>query len=324
MSYERGEDLTGSDVLTDGKLVNSSCSLPQKEEIHCRKVLKRVHGLREYAKLCDVILRCEGKEIPTHRAVLAACSPYFLAMFTHELRESSQQVVDLKDVNPEILSALVDFVYTGVIDISVQNVQEVLSVASLLQITEVMELCCSFLHKKLEPQNCLGIRNFAEAHGCQDLSNAIDRYAMKNFSEVAKSQEFLQHSCQNIEKLIRSSELCVNNEQEVFEAIVTWVKHDPEEREPMLPKLMKHVRFPLLPVKYLVKEVDSCDLVKRSLDCRDYVDEAKQYHLMPEERSFLEATERMVPRKSTVGTLFAVGGKESSESITRAVECYTL
>ena len=324
MAHERGQDLTGSDVLCGANSSRVSLPPPEKEETHCRKVLKRVHSLRKYAKLCDVILRCEGKEIPTHRAVLAACSPYFQAMFTNELKESSQQVVDLKDVHPDILADLVDFIYTGVIDISVQNVQDVLSVASLLQVTEVMELCCSFLHRNLEPQNCLGIRNFAEAHGCQELSNAVDQYALKNFSEVAKGPEFLQHSCQNIEKLIKSSELYISNEQEVFEAIVTWVRHSPEEREPMLPQLMKHVRLSLLPVKYLIKEVDTCDLVKRSLQCRDFVDEAKQYHLVPEERSFMDATERMVPRKSTVGTLFAVGGKESSDSITRSVECYNL
>ena len=99
-----------------------------------KDLLRRVHSLRCHKKLCDVVLRAGGQEIHTHRAILAACSSYFLAMFTHELREREQEVVDIKDMNPEILSSLVDFAYTGEIDITVENVQEVLSASSLLQI----------------------------------------------------------------------------------------------------------------------------------------------------------------------------------------------
>ena len=296
----------------------------EKEEDHCSKVLARVHSLREHPKLCDVVLRCNEVEIPTHRAILAACSPYFLAMFTHELKESSQSVVDLKDMDQNILSRLVDFAYTGKIDISVDDVQDVLSAASLLQVTEVIELCCTFLKNQLDPHNCLGIRTFAEAHGCQELSQVIDNFVQLHFSEVAKGPEFLQHSCENLIHLISDDQLRVSREEEVFEAVIQWVAHDKEARKPMLSKLLQHVRLPMLPKEYIVRQVDTCDLVRSCMECRDLVDEAKRYHLMPDEHSSMTTNERMYPRKSTVQSLFVVGGKESSDSITRTVECYNL
>lgn len=40
------------------------------------------------SRLCDVVLVVEELEIPAHKAVLAACSPYFYAMFTSDLSEA--------------------------------------------------------------------------------------------------------------------------------------------------------------------------------------------------------------------------------------------
>ena len=287
-----------------------------------KSVLCKVHSLRCHKKLCDVVLRAGGTEIRTHRAILAACSAYFLAMFTHELRESGQDVVEIKDMDPDILSSLVDFAYTGEVQVTVENVQEVLSAASLLQITQVQDICCEFLKKQLDANNCLGIKNFAEANGCSQLSDVIDEYARRHFQEVAVGSEFLNNSWENIAKLISSSDLNVGSEEDVYSAVMQWVKQDPTDRVQHLPSLLAEVRLPMLPVPALMTKVDCEPLIKQNIECRDLLDEAKRYHLLPDQRDLRSANPRFIPRKSTLGILYAVGGKESSESITRTVETY--
>lgn len=81
--------------------------------LHLAQVMQAVHGLRSHRKLCDVVLKVEDREIPAHRAILAAISPYFMAMFTGDMVESTRQEVTIRDVSYRILSQIVDFVYTA-------------------------------------------------------------------------------------------------------------------------------------------------------------------------------------------------------------------
>ena len=49
-----------------------------------------------------------------------------------------------------------DFFYSGEIDISENNVQELLPVTCLLQVQSVQKACCDFLERQLSSENCLG------------------------------------------------------------------------------------------------------------------------------------------------------------------------
>ena len=48
----------------------------------------------------------------------------------------------------------------------------------------------------------------------------------------------------------------VVSEEPVFEAVMSWVRHDEEKRNEHLSNLLKHVRLPLLSAKYLTDQVD--------------------------------------------------------------------
>jgi len=51
-----------------------------------------MNNLRKSNTLCDVTLYVDGCQFPVHRIVLAACSDYFCAMFTHQVLYSGYAV----------------------------------------------------------------------------------------------------------------------------------------------------------------------------------------------------------------------------------------
>lgn len=61
----------------------------------------------------DTVLKGkDGYKVRVHRAILMARSDVFMAMFDHEMRESKSNEVDLDDVEPDVLEAMVHFMYT--------------------------------------------------------------------------------------------------------------------------------------------------------------------------------------------------------------------
>ena len=288
---------------------------------HSVRVLEIMNKHRkDCLKLCDVVLKIGDEHIPTHRAVLAACSPYFYAMFTSDLVESRQKVVTMKDIDAHVVQQLVEFAYTGKVDLNVENVQSILATASLVQFHEVRDLCCQFLETQLDPSNCLGIRKFTEAHGCANFLEVVDNFVLENFREVMKSEEYALLPCELLIKVISSDDLNIVAEEEVYDAVMSWIKHD-LNRVKQLPNLIRFVRMPLISKHYLLNRIDVDSLIRSNMTCRDLLDEAKNYHLLPEQRAQLR-TDRMKPRKSMMGTLYAVGGKEAGETISNTVECY--
>jgi len=50
-------------------------------------------------KHCDVIIDVKGEKMSVHRAVLAANSPVFDAMFAHDMKENRERMVKITDID---------------------------------------------------------------------------------------------------------------------------------------------------------------------------------------------------------------------------------
>lgn len=278
--------------------------------------------IRRTGKLCDVVLVADGLRFSAHRVVLAATIPYFRAMFTAEMAECQQKEVHLQEFDGDTLEQLIAFAYTGRVRITSANVQSMMQASNFLQLSSIVDECCRFLQCRLQSQNVLGIRSFAIALGCISLVLSTDRYLHKHFMQVSLGEEYLALTIDELCSILNRDELFVESEEQIFEAAIRWLQHSPE-RASYSARVLKNVRLPLLKPHFLTDQVASHPIIRQSLSCRDLVDEAKDYHLMPERR-YLFTTFRTKQRccYDVPGLIFAVGGLTNTGDSLSTVEMF--
>ena len=244
-----------------------------------------MNSLRQSEHLCDVVLEVGGETVSAHRVVLASLSAYFRAMFTQQMAESKQKLITINGVDPATLKSLVEYAYTATIDISEDNVQSILSAASVLQFQEVKQACSEFLRRQLDTDNCLGIKVFAEAYGCNDLKKAATVYSSHYFSQVRKRDEFLKLSIDEIKLFLSNEQLNVQSEYEVYEAAMAWLNHKSDRRTEHLYEVLRLVRLPQLTTEQLLEEVGHNPLVLSNPKCVELFVEAMQCLVLPNSKA---------------------------------------
>lgn len=123
-------------------------------------------------------------------------------------------------------------------------------------------------------------------------------------------------------ELIRRDELNVPSEENIFIACMRWIKWN-ECRLKYLPEVLATVRLPLLTPQFLADRVATEDLIRTSHKCRDLLDEARDFHLMPERRGLVQSF-RTRPRccDFMIGQIYAVGGLTKNGESVSTVEIY--
>ena len=71
--------------------------------------------------------------------------------------------------------------YTGKVEITVDNVETLLYTSNILQLFCVKESCSEFLANQLDISNCLGIRRLADLLSCLSLTKRADAYIEQYF-----------------------------------------------------------------------------------------------------------------------------------------------
>ncbi|XP_055711103.1 transcription factor GAGA isoform X1 [Phlebotomus papatasi] len=94
-------------------------------------------SLRSQEDLVDVTLSCEGRKIRAHKVILSACSTYFREVFQEN--PCQHPVIVFKNVRFEDLSAIIEFIYQGEVNVVQESLPSFLHTAELLSVQGLTE-----------------------------------------------------------------------------------------------------------------------------------------------------------------------------------------
>lgn len=87
------------------------------------------------------------------------------------------------------------------INVTVENMQELMVAADMLQLSEVVSICGEFLKGHMDPSNCVGVYQFLEQIACMDMLAFTENYIQVHFLEVLRMVSFFLHLCLSLDSL---------------------------------------------------------------------------------------------------------------------------
>ena len=269
---------------------------------HSGILLSKCAQFREQGEFIDVHLKVGEEVFTAHRIVLAASSDYFHAMFSHGMKESNQEVIELKDENisAAALKIVLDSIYSGDILVHDENVFEILVAADHLQVTSVVQQCCDYLQTqfvqlRFDVQTYCQICTIADRHGLTDLQEATQSKMASMYKDVCENEEFLSHVDANqYSSLLSRDDLSAPSETFVFKLVMQWIKHKKEERMSVASKVIESVRLGLLDIREIIEELNTEEM-KQIPEIFSLVYETLVHSYSPSNRSKF-ALEKAKPR----------------------------
>ena len=284
---------------------------PKDKVNHLKMVSRAVDFLskcaqfRNEGQFIDVRLKVREDIFPAHRIVLAANSDYFHVMFTDGMKESNQELIELKDesISPDALKIVMDSIYTGDLHVNEENVFEVLAAADHLQVTSVVQQCCDFLKRefiqlRLDLHNYCQLFTVADRHGLRDLQEAAEEKMASMFKDICESEEFLTHiGADQLLSLLSRDDLSAPSETFIFKSVMQWINHKKEERMAVAAKVIGAVRLGLVDIRVVIEELDTEEM-QRDPEIHMQLHKASLYNNMPLHNSKF-ALEKRKPRPAS-------------------------
>ncbi len=123
-----------------------------------RKLVPRTKK-KNHPNPCDIMLVVkDGKEFQAHRNVHSQATSFFEKLFSINIKENNEGVIRHEWMNGSQLADILQFIYTGNVQISTQeNAENLIATADYLLLSNLKTIAGKFLEQYLTTENCMSI-----------------------------------------------------------------------------------------------------------------------------------------------------------------------
>ncbi|KAJ5075047.1 pep-cterm sorting domain-containing protein [Anaeramoeba ignava] len=174
----------------------------------------------------DFEIICEQNQISfkAHKSILSSRSQYFKSLFKSKMKEYQENKMILKDVSSSILFPILNYFYSGKIEINLENAIQILIFSSKYLIDELIQISSNFIKNNLQIETIVDVLKLSEAMNFNQLLNSSYQFISDNFNKFIKTSFFLELEENHLNSIL-SNDLIPANEFELFQKIMKWGKH---------------------------------------------------------------------------------------------------
>jgi len=282
-----------------------------------------LNNLRKEDHLCDITIICENSRFNAHKVVLAARCPYFKALFTSGMRESQMTEVKLTSTPADMWSKILDYMYTEEIEITPENVKDIIWVANRFQIDSLCKKCIQFLRSRLAPENVVNIRKFADWLGYIELKTVATTMLSDHFETVINQDEFLSISCPELIEILQIDFLRVRSEYVILYAALRWIQSDLKNRSEEAFHVLQHIHLESFSDQaYVQRLVNKLPVEIISPECCEkFINEICERRSKRRMAQRLNSDDTLFPRFFPPKSVYVAGGRNSRSCLT-SLESY--
>ncbi|XP_053708112.1 BTB/POZ domain-containing protein 17 [Synchiropus splendidus] len=253
---------------------------------HSMSLVQRIESLLAMGNGSDVTLRVhttttdEVKVIQAHGLVLTLQSDVFEEMlFT---RQNSTLVLRETPECAALFDKFVRYLYCGDISVRLDQAITLHKLASKYHVWALQQGLTQYMTQHLSSDSpsghVVGWYNYALQIGDVSLRDSCLQYLSWNLSSVLQSEEWPSISEDLLLSLLQRSDLILQSELELYEALETWINQN-QPVSATVQRTLRAIRYGMIPPQYLFRlQKQSPMMVKHYESIRDLLYLAFQFH----------------------------------------------
>ncbi|KAJ5075171.1 actin-binding protein ipp [Anaeramoeba ignava] len=239
--------------------------------------------IHQCPKLIPEIKEAENKKIK------------FTLDFTEIIENENGKETKYEPIKPEVVEQILDFIYTGEININQQNVLDVHKASILLKNEQLDFWCEDFIKESFTDGNVIEYLQIPWIQKNPLLFSTAITYLEHNLSDIIHSQDRKWKTLpkQVVDEIFDSENINITSELDLFEFAINWINYQIGEnsrdftnllrkrprkisdkiKQGFKKSFLKKIRFPLMP-KEEIESVDTFKIFPQELiqKLKDYID----------------------------------------------------
>lgn len=217
-----------------------------------------MNELRKSKEFTDVSLKIGDEIYDVHKAQLAASSPVLRALFSENWLNEAVPELNSENVYPEIGEILIEYLYTGEIDVNEDNASSLLVASHYLQLDELLDMSEKAISETVSYENAFYFFRVAYRYERNILMARCIEEMEVHHEQVFRDKstlDFEPDEMMTLLKNLRAKNKIEGLKEFLYGCVIEWTKADVEKRTCELSGLMQNLPMQHLKPEFLLNTV---------------------------------------------------------------------